>query len=110
MIRTHTETEQNLEVIPAIRGWAPVGLLPVSMMVGQVFMFTDAAASLERRILMRFCVVRMHAALLTWQKIKKTSKYDSYGQWELLPNLNQNRTNTHTSIHASWSHFLIFNC
>ena len=46
----------------------PFGLLPVSMIVGQVLMLTEAAASLERRILMRFCVVRIHAALLTWQQ------------------------------------------
>lgn len=42
--------------------------IPVSMIVGHVLIFTEAAASLERRILVRCWVVRMHAALLTWKK------------------------------------------
>ena len=37
------------------------------MMVGQVLMLTLAAASLDRSILMRGWVVRMQAALLTWE-------------------------------------------
>ena len=36
------------------------------MIVGQVLMLTLAAASLDLSILMRGCVVRMQAALLTW--------------------------------------------
>ena len=39
----------------------------MSMMVGQVLMLTLAAASLDRSILMRGWVVRMQAALLTWE-------------------------------------------
>lgn len=38
---------------------------PVSMIVGHVLTLTLAAASLDLRILMRGCVVRMQAALLT---------------------------------------------
>lgn len=47
------------------------GRLPVSMMVGHVFMLTAEAASLERRVFMRVCVVRMQAALLTWDQYRE---------------------------------------
>lgn len=42
-----------------------ISLSPVSMMVGQVFTSTAAAASRDLSNLIKVCVVRMHAALLT---------------------------------------------
>ncbi len=56
------------------------------MIVGHVLMLTLAAASLDLRILMRGCVVRMQAALLTCNTQQTHTK--KFIQGHKLPNSN----------------------
>lgn len=80
---SHSSTNRNTDSVQQcwadstrhherVHVWYRAGVfLPVSMMMGHVLMLTEAAASLDLRILVRIWVVRMHAALLTCKRRNK---------------------------------------
>lgn len=74
-------------------------VLPVSIMMGHVFMLTVAAASLDLRIFVKTWVVRMQAALLTWgHQERDTRKLNNVRIWLLKSLHYQAVKGKHTQI------------